>query len=179
MEKVVDREREFEECCQKYTPMIHSIITKWRLGRESDEYFQIGLVALYEAWSKYEKAVGEFAPFAYSYITGRIKNEIARNDRWQKRILIMEPDEVERLAPLVDREDDLVGLTMWLDEIPLLDKERLWLKAAVLYGLKPSDVASLYGYNVHTVKSWRQSAVKKLRGEWRGACHDPEFVEKQ
>lgn len=175
MEKMVNREVEFQNCSRKYTPMIQSIITKWRLGREADEYFQIGLVALYEAWVKYDRTVGEFAPYAYSYITGRIKNEIARNDQWQRHHSLVEPCEAGDgvMSPMVESEEDLVDLMAWLDQVPLTEKERLWAEAAVFYRLKPGEIADMYGYNVHTVKSWRQSAVRKLRG----ACHHPEIVE--
>ncbi|WP_078593895.1 hypothetical protein [Evansella clarkii] len=163
MEKIVQCGELFEECCSQYMVIVHSLINKWKLFNDRDNYEQIGRIALYEAWQKYDEKKGEFAPFAKSYVSGRMKQAIYEQDRWGSRYAVTEPVVLAELAGAGMKEEERLIVEDWLERSGLSGKEKLWVREAVLNGNMPKDIAEIYGVNVNTVKDWRRRALGKLR----------------
>ncbi|GEL07232.1 sigma-70 family RNA polymerase sigma factor [Salisediminibacterium halotolerans] len=154
----------YEETLEQYMPMIYKTIKRWNLWRNEDQYVQIGRIALYEAWQKYDEVKGDFAPLAQVYIHGRIRQELERSDRWTSRNVAVEPVTMTETAPSEeDQALDELLMTDWLLSTKLSARERLWLTEYVLYNLKPSEIAKKHNVGTETVKSWRKQALKKCR----------------
>ncbi|MDG5789349.1 sigma-70 family RNA polymerase sigma factor [Evansella sp. AB-P1] len=166
MEQNWTKEATFEACCEKYMPIVFAAVKKWNLGREVDEYVQIGRIALYDAWCKYDLASGPFAPYAQSYIHGRIKRAIANQDKWSQHYQTTEPFILAELSPAAPfSEEELLLLKEWIKTTPLSKREKLWVEEGIFYGYKPQEIAKRHKVSITTVKSWRKQAIKKLRGD--------------
>ena len=63
---------EFSDLVEQYTPMINRIIRSLMIYKDQDDYFQIGLIALWDAYSLYDPEKGSFLSIAYSMVKGRI-----------------------------------------------------------------------------------------------------------
>ncbi|MDP4171531.1 MAG: sigma factor, partial [Bacillota bacterium] len=60
----------FEELSEQYTPMIHKIMNTLHIFKNKEEFYQLGLIALWEANERFDPQKGSFTTFAYSYIKG-------------------------------------------------------------------------------------------------------------
>ncbi|MCD8509950.1 MAG: sigma-70 family RNA polymerase sigma factor [Bacillus sp. (in: Bacteria)] len=163
MEKTNDRERDFEACYEAYLPMIYAIMGKLELRKDKDEYLQIGSIALYEAWQKYDLTKGDFAPFAYSYVSGKIMKSISKNDRWGRHNHLMGQDSLNQLSPPVVIDQERLLIDDWLNRASLSKREKFWITEGYMKGYTIEEVASIYGIHASTVKGWRQQALRKLK----------------
>jgi len=164
MEKF-ETEQEFEEICEQYMPMVYGLIRKWNLGSDKEDYIQTGRIALYEAWSRYDGERGAFAAYAKSYVYGRIKQSLERKDRWQTRNVVTEPLEMNEFNPMTTNAEDMLILYDWLARTNLSPREKRWVLQGLFNGHKPQEIAAMYNVAVSTVKTWRKTALKKLREE--------------
>ena len=156
------KEIEFEKCCEEYMPIVKSLVRKWNLKWEQEDYIQIGRIALYDAWCKYDPKHGPFAPYAKSYVSGRLKKALCKQDRWRTQHVSIEPVILSEMTPALRYDEDQILITDWLNRSNLSDREKLWVKEALFHGYKPQEIAIIYGVNVETVKSWRKKALEKL-----------------
>jgi len=144
-------------------PSVYSLITKWNLKKEREEFKQIGRIAIYEAWLNHEPSIGDFGPFAFSYVSGEIKKAIKKNDRWGSRHVFSDPFILTELTPTLSNEEDCILIKLLLEEYKLTEKEKIWATEGLINGLKVQEIAKVYGCSTDTVKLWRRSALKKLR----------------
>lgn len=157
----MDRELEFESCCEQFMPMVYSLIKKWHLGREREEFEQIGRIAIYEAWINYDASVGEFSSYVAGYVRGRMKDVIKRQDRWGTRHVFTEPVKLAEHPDLT--AEDRFLMEDWLEHSKLTSQEKMWVMEGLIDGYKLQEIAVRYGRSVTTIKTWRQSALQKLR----------------
>ena len=73
--------KNFEMVLKKYTPMIYKIMAQLHIRQNTEDFFSEGICALYEAYLKYEKEKGDFSPYAYANIRGRLLNLIQKEER--------------------------------------------------------------------------------------------------
>ncbi|SDO39061.1 sigma-70 family RNA polymerase sigma factor [Alkalicoccus daliensis] len=163
------KEKEFEKVLSQFMPMVYGVIHKWNLMREKEEYEQIGRIAIYEAWLKYDTAAGPFAPLAKSYIYGKIRHELTRQDKRKSRAYSLEPELLFNIADS-QHSEEIVLLQQWILQLDLTPREKDWAAAYIIENLKPADIAVKYGVSVTTVKSWRKTALKKLRSGSMQEC---------
>ncbi|MGJ9383490.1 sigma-70 family RNA polymerase sigma factor [Salipaludibacillus sp. CF4.18] len=157
---------EFEEICEQFMPMIYGLIRKWNLGMEKDEYIQTGRIALYEAWVRHDEQLGAFPAYAKSYVYGRIQQSLEKKERWNSRHVATEPFIMSETSLLiVGKEEELLVLQDWLSRTSLSPREKEWVREALFYGIKPTEIAESRNVSVSTVKTWRKTALKKLRAE--------------
>ncbi|WP_297988849.1 sigma-70 family RNA polymerase sigma factor [Anoxybacillus sp.] len=155
----------FETVVEQYRPLISYIIRKLHIRRHVvDEYMQIGLIALWEAYERYDETKGSFHSFAFKMIRWRIVSQLRKET---KNVAI----------PLLDeqmlREDvDFFGDIIWEDAMrDMTPRERIWLVRHVIEGKTLKQIADEEGVTVHAVKQWRISAVKKLKRYVNCAAH--------
>ncbi|WP_078556042.1 sigma-70 family RNA polymerase sigma factor [Bacillus alkalicellulosilyticus] len=152
----------FDDVAMKYEPIIKKQMVVLRIYKNHEDYFQIGLIGLWEAYKRYQPEKGPFSTFAISTVRGKMLTHLRKEVKYEKYHELKEhmsetngqwdssSDEFEREC----LEGCLVGLT---------EREQLWVKEAILFDKKPADLAHQYNVSVNTVKSWRKSALKKLR----------------
>ena len=160
------KEAEFEDICEQYMPMIYGLVRKWNLGMEKEDYIQTGRIALYDAWLNYDEQLGAFPAYAKSYVYGRIKHSLETKDRWTSRYIATEPFTMSELSPGINlHAEDMIALNDWLIRVNLNRREKDWVREALFHGHKPQEIANIFNVSVSTVKTWRKTALKKLRVE--------------
>lgn len=158
------REEEFNVILHQYTPMIIATINKWRLYSEQEEYTQVARIALYEAWLRFDETAGSFAPYAKSYIEGRIRHELTRRDKVQTNTFPSAPEIFVNAAELSEQNiETTILLTDVIARAGLTPREKDWASSYILENMKPADISEKFGVSVTTVKSWRKTALVKLQ----------------
>ncbi len=147
----------FETVVEQYRPLISYIIRKLHIRRHVvDEYMQIGLIALWEAYERYDETKGSFHSFAFKMIRWRIISQLRKET---KNVAVPLLDE-QMLKEDVDFFTDIIWEDAMRDMTP---RERIWLVRHVIEGKTLKQIADEEGVTVHAVKQWRISAVKKLK----------------
>jgi RNA polymerase sigma factor (sigma-70 family) len=75
----------FEQLAEQYKPMIHKIINSLHIYRNQDEFYQNGLIALWEASIRFDPSKGNFTNYAYTYIKGSLLKQLDKEFRYQQR----------------------------------------------------------------------------------------------
>ncbi|MBB5174550.1 sigma-70 family RNA polymerase sigma factor [Texcoconibacillus texcoconensis] len=163
-------EIEFADVCESYMPLVKSLVKKWHLHSDPDEFMQLGRIALYEAWCNFDPDHGSFAAYAKSYVHGKIKNELTKQSLLSERYVATEPVVLSEVAPAVTEEERII-LEDWIERANLTERERTWLREAVLYDHHPRDIAARLGVDVEKVKGWRKQTLKKLRNAGTHLVH--------
>lgn len=144
---------------EKYAPMISAIIRKLSIYRDHEEYRQIGKVALWQAWSRYEACKGDFTPFAFKTVHGAMLDSLAREGRYAKLFVLSEGEHFEDLVLHV-REEKLPD---WLETIDLKVKERQLIHELFVEDKGIRQLAVLYGISVSGMKKRRERLLDKIR----------------
>ena len=151
----------FEQIAEKYQPMIHKIIHTLHIYKNVDDFYQTGLIALWDAQKYYNDEKGSFTSFAYTWIKGCIINEMAKNKILSERYVC--PDK-EYWELITDQSDALPFEEEFLLTYgnTLSEKETDWLIKACFTGLSIKEIAESEGVTVSAIKLRRMSARKKL-----------------
>ncbi|MBA2877748.1 DNA-directed RNA polymerase [Anoxybacillus kamchatkensis] len=154
----------FEKIVDEYRPLISYMIRKLHIRRHVDEYMQIGLIALWEAYERYDETKGSFCTFAFKMIRWRIVSQLRKET---KNVYVPLPEEY------VLKEDvDFFANIVWEDALQYLTpRERIWLIRHVIEGKTLKQIADEEGVSINAVKQWRMSAVKKLKRYVNCAAH--------
>jgi RNA polymerase sigma factor (sigma-70 family) len=141
--------------------MIHKVISSLHIYTDKHQYYQTGLIALWESTQRYEPEIGDFPPFAYSYIRGRIMTELNGqikhvncNNYPKEEFWDMVEDE-QTIEPL---EKEILlsychGLT---------DNQTKWVLYTCLEMFSIQEISEKEGVSVSAVKKWRKGAREKL-----------------
>src|SRR5699024_4704807 len=78
------------EIITSYEPMIRSIINKLNILYDTDEYMQIGRLAVYEALKKHDKTKCKESLFVYTIIYLRMIDDFRTESKLQYRFTITE-----------------------------------------------------------------------------------------
>jgi DNA-directed RNA polymerase len=152
----------FEQLANQYQPMIHKIINSLNIYKNVDQFFQIGLIALWDAQKAFCEEKGKFSGYAYSRIRGEIMHELTRDNLQSERFVY---PKAEYWEMLVDPQDSLSLEEDFLQTYGqnLTEKETKWLVMACFIGLSAKEIAESENVSLSTVKLWRTNARKKLR----------------
>jgi DNA-directed RNA polymerase len=152
----------FEQLANQYQPMIHKIINSLNIYKNVDEFYQTGLIALWEAQKSFNEDKGKFSGYVYAYIKGRMMQALSKNHLHSERFVYPEDEYWEMVEDPHDRlsleEDFLEAYGQTLTE-----KETKWLAMACFRGLSVKEIAEIENVSLSTVKLWRTNARKKLR----------------
>ncbi|NRD76928.1 sigma-70 family RNA polymerase sigma factor [Bacillus sp. BRMEA1] len=152
----------FEQLVKQYEPMMNVILHSLNIYRNKDEFYQICLIALWEASQRFNPEKGDFTNYAYTSIKGQCLSEIRKITRREEKCL--NPDEefwslMEDTSPtqplLVEvLPSRLEGLTV---------NQRKWLYYTVQHGLSVKEIAEKEHASTSAVKQWRLGARNKLK----------------
>lgn len=160
MEAVVEN---FDELVKQYEPMIYKVIQTLHIYKNKDEFYQTGLIALWEARNRYNPDLGPFSAIAYSYIRGRMMVAMRKSNRHHGHETTIEEETWNTIA-------DPLGAEMFIQEDlgnlakELSDTQRKWLMYTVLHNLSITEIAKIEHVSPSTVKLWRKGAREKLQG---------------
>ncbi|MGO4889624.1 sigma-70 family RNA polymerase sigma factor [Anaerobacillus sp. MEB173] len=155
-------EMTFDEVAKKYQPIILKQLKVLKVYKNYDEFYQIGLIALWEAYERFDPAKGKFSTLAILYVRGKMLTMLQKEGRYQETHCYanedMEQQLVDHCIPtLLEREiiESYIA--------PLSVKEKIWVTEAIINDKSTLDIATEYNVPLSTVKSWRKYALKKLR----------------
>ncbi len=153
----------FEEAAVSYEPLIKKMIKQYRGGMTYDEAYQMGLIALWEATRTYDSARGYFPAYVKFHLT-RTFLTVIRNRQKDSERHIWNDTLIAGVSILGDDQADLfVKNEVERCKALLTQREYSWLYFTVIKGFRTADLANLFDVSQHTVRSWKKSAVKKLR----------------
>jgi RNA polymerase sigma factor (sigma-70 family) len=151
----------FEQIAEQYHSMIHKIIHTLHIYKNVDDFYQTGLIALWDAQKYYNDEKGNFTSFAYTWIKGCILHEMAKNNKLSERYVYPDQEYWELITDKSDvlpfEEEFLLTYGKTLNE-----KETNWLIKACFTGLSIKEIAESEGVSESAVKQRRMSARKKL-----------------
>ncbi|WP_421377892.1 sigma-70 family RNA polymerase sigma factor [Bacillus salacetis] len=154
--------KDFNEVHEQYEPMIHKIIKTLHIYKDKDDYFQIGMTALWEAWEKYEEEKGSFTGFAYSTIRGRMLDVLKREVKLTERFTYPDNEEFLALIPDKSKESMFEAENLLAHFEPLTDTQKKWVLYTFIGMMKITEIAEREQVSVSAVKKWRQGAKAKL-----------------
>lgn len=152
----------FDELAAQYQPMIHKIIQTLHIYRNEDEFYQTGLIALWEASQSFNEGKGSFSNYAYSYIKGKLLTQMSRNNQHQEKQVLPEKEFWECI------EDQ--GSSLFLENETILSycdgltkKEANWVIASFIEQLTNKEIAERENVSISAVKQWKSGALKKMK----------------
>ena len=150
---------DFDSLAAQYSKMIHSIIHTLHIYKNQDEFYQIGLLALWDASKNFDDQKGSFATYAYSYIKGRMLSFLRSEKKREDRILY--PSEeywngLEYETSMMEKE------TLLSYFHHLTDKQEKWVLSYFYLGLSNKEIALRENVSLSTVKNWKKTAMEKV-----------------
>lgn len=143
-------------------PMVYYVMKKINVSTNDEDYLQLGRIAIYEAWCKFDPLKGEFAPYVYSYIYGKLLKNKLNESKWYNHHPSYDTQILENVCHSNSNEMEVYHLLDLLKRSHLSEKEKCWVIEGVINQNKPSEIAEKYQCSVHTVKTWRRNALIKL-----------------
>jgi RNA polymerase sigma factor (sigma-70 family) len=152
----------FDELVVQYQPMIHKIIQSLHIYRNQDEFFQTGLIGLWEASQSFNERKGRFSNYAYSYIKGKMLTQMTRNNQYQDKHVLPEKEFWECI------EDQVSSLFLEKETIQtycegLTEKESKWVIASSIEQLTNKEIAEKEKVSLSAVKQWKSGAIRKMK----------------
>ncbi|WLR43152.1 sigma-70 family RNA polymerase sigma factor [Bacillus carboniphilus] len=152
--------KDFDKVYDLNFPLVLSIVNELNIYKNREDYIQIGYIALWKAYNRFDERKGKFSSFAYKTIKGELLNELTRQNKMQ-----VECSQQTVVNEVTMYDTYMVELENYLCSVkPLLtENQYLWLHFYVLEGKGPKDIAKLLNTTEAAVKSWRKRALMKLR----------------
>lgn len=152
----------FDQLAVQFEPMIHKIIRSLHIFKNKEDFLHVGFISLWEATLSFDPIKGEFSNYAYSFIRGRILQEMERSNRYDERSVY--PKE-EFWQTVVDDSSDAPLETEFLLSYcqGLTEKETKWVLYTCLEFLSIREIAQKENVSVSAVKQWRKGAKEKLQ----------------
>ena len=163
----------FDDVLEQYTPLIKGQIKKLRLTQNYDESFQIGLIALWDAYQRFSPEKGEFAAFAKLRVRGDLISHLRKEILTAERFMLTSESTEHLLESLQDRHDEPIADFCFSPFLQYLSpRELLYVNQVLIQGKSRKTVALEQNVTLHTVASWSKTARRKLRESGK-ALGDP------
>lgn len=153
----------FEQVVEKEAWIVKSVIKNLHIYKDLDEYYQEGMIGLWEAFDRYDSSIGaSFRTFAYYTIRGKLLTRLKKSKKDEDRQANLSE------AVLETKEDELTIQPFELEMIltycrGLSESQRRWVYKAIVECKRPKEIAEEEQVSIETVKSWRRYALQKMR----------------
>lgn len=158
--------QEYEDVLTQYEPMISHSIRKLNIYRDHEQYRQVGRIALWQAWERFEKEKGDFTPFAYRSIRGAMLDELKRETRYEERFIpAVNEVIIDRLGP-----EEKGTYHLLHEAIGQLDlREKAFIQWSFVEQCSLAECAERAGISVAGVKKRRERMMRKLKEMMKAA----------
>ncbi|UOE93883.1 sigma-70 family RNA polymerase sigma factor [Alkalihalobacillus sp. LMS39] len=153
----------FDFVATQFEPMIKKQIKALHLYKSYDEFYQMGLIALWEAHKNFDSKKGAFPAYAQSYVRGKMMTLLQKEKTFETRHEIHDDDvQITKSYTMFDDERE---------ELPdlyfegLSPREKLWVHEAIVLQKKRKQIAEDHRVSIEVVKGWRKGAIRKLRNK--------------
>ncbi|WP_246942814.1 sigma-70 family RNA polymerase sigma factor [Bacillus pinisoli] len=153
----------FEQVVEKESWLIKSVIKNLHIYKELDDYYQEGLIGLWEAYQRYDSSIGaSFRTFAYYTIRGKLLTRLKKRKKQEDREATLSDAVTETLI------DEWANQPFELETVlsycrDLTESQRKWVLMTIIEGKRPREIAEEEQVSIETVKSWRRYALQKMR----------------
>ena len=174
----MDKEKvTFEEVFRQNERRLHYHIHRLNINDPHQEFYQEGMVAMWNAYEKYDPDLGPMATYFNYMIKNRLIDSIRKERRQQERDQQYSSDLESRQSNGNYKRTGLVYSPIATPPAPsILDEEFWsevkgiltenqwkWVKLYIIDNLTQREIADREGVSVEAVKSWAKEARKKLR----------------
>jgi RNA polymerase sigma factor (sigma-70 family) len=151
----------FEKIVKDYSPLVKSQIYKLNLTMNYPLYEQAAMIALWECVQNYQGSKGSFSAYAYLKVRGKLLDERRKELRASKESSHVDWNDYEETF---FKPQNSVTLNIDLNSLTM--NQRKWVEQVIIEGKSLKNVATAEGVSVEAVKSWRKSAITKLRKQF-------------
>jgi RNA polymerase sigma factor (sigma-70 family) len=151
----------FDELVVQYQPMIHKIIQSLHIYRNQDEFYQTGLIALWEASQAYNEGKGRFSNYAYSYMKGKMLTQMNLDNQYLGKHVLSKKEVWENIEDQESLYLEKETFQTYCDG--LTEKEATWVIAFSIEHLTIKEIAEREKVSLSAVKQWRSGAIRKLK----------------
>ncbi len=156
------RMERFEDVVEDYRPMIYHIIKSLQIYKDVEEYFQTGMIALWDAQQRFDPNKGAiFSTYAFSYIKGRIMTDLKNSRKLEDRNVYPEESYWEMEVDNGEQRLQLANLLFYCTD--LTEKQKQWVIYTFYYGMTIQEIAKHERVSPSAVKKWRVGAIPKLK----------------
>lgn len=146
-----------------YEPMIRKIIWTLNVYKNYDEFYQTGLISLWEATLVYDETKGHFPNIAYKYIKGRMLQELTQENKHNGDVVYPTEEYWETIKDEHDAphcESEI--LRSYCNSSNLTENQTKWVLHTFLSDRSIVEIAALEKVSPSTVKQWRKGAKARL-----------------
>lgn len=155
----------FDEIKQKYEPIIKKQLTALNIYQNYEEFYHVGVIGLWDAYRRFDPEKGSFGSFAVKTVRGNMLMHLTKEARYNERQHLV--GDVKLFERIGTTEDQALALELFTPYIEnLTPRERLWVIETFLHDKRPKEIASEQNVSINSVKTWRSSALKKLRKQF-------------
>ncbi|MBN8200984.1 MULTISPECIES: sigma-70 family RNA polymerase sigma factor [Bacillaceae] len=153
----------FEQLEAQYERIIHQIMHSLNIYKNKEEFYQLGLITLWQAWKNHDAEKGTLLSYAYSMIKGNIMNELTRQHKQSQQCFYPKDEFWELIEdpssfPSTDLAHEL------LKRCGLLTPNQMkWLQYTLCDQMSVKEIAEKEQVTPSAVKNWRQGARAKLK----------------
>jgi RNA polymerase sigma factor (sigma-70 family) len=153
----------FDRIVEEEKWLIHYCMKQLHIYKQQDEYYQEGLIGLWEAYQRFDEGFGvAFRTYAWRMIRGKMLTLLRRSKRHEDRQVTLSEAMIEiiedpKLPMPLENEimmDYCAGLT---------DAQKKWVILHFIEGKGQNQIALDENVSLETVKSWRRYALQKMR----------------
>lgn len=153
----------FDQLVKQYENMIYKIMHSLNIYKNQEEFYQIGLIALWEANERFDPEKGAFTSFAYAYIRGRLMTELTKNNKHEERSMYPKDEFWDIIEdPLIEQPFEKKFLLTYCEA--LTENQTKWVLYTCIDDLSVAEIAKKEGVSVSAVKAWRKGAKERLKG---------------
>lgn len=153
----------FEQFEKQYKPMIWSIIHSLHIYKNQEEFYQTGLIALWQAHLRFDETKGSFISYAYSYIRGKILTELTVRKKCED-VSVTPKEEFWELIEDENGQQPLEKENVLSYCTRLTDNQKKWVLYTALADMSIKEIAEFENVSMSAVKAWRKGARDKLIG---------------
>lgn len=157
----------FEEVARQYDPLIKSMIRQLHLYKDVEDMHQIGLIALWEAYVKFDSKKGAFGGYAKSMVKGRLLTALQKSKKYDDRHVFVKSKNAEEntfsalveTSSVVPFEEETISCYL----AGLSERQCFWVEQGLLQGKKTREIAEGEHVSQNTVRTWKKEALKKMQ----------------
>ena len=151
----------YDQLVEEFTPIIHHMMKRMTIYKDKQEFFQIGLISIWETMSTFDEEKGKYSNHLYRHMQGRFLDELKRRTREAERSAYPSEEFWEVMeSPILYREEEdyIKGLCYELNE-----GETKWVMFTFIEQLTVKEIAKKEQVSPSAVKWWRKGAKEKLK----------------
>ncbi|MCT2536662.1 sigma-70 family RNA polymerase sigma factor [Aquibacillus koreensis] len=155
---------DFEDLLSHHENIIYHIINKYGIRDPEKEFYQDGVIALWQAAASYDESKGKFSSYAYFKIEKEILSMI--------RIRIRQIEKQEAYKKQLENRGNIgkthleLGFDPYLFQMieQVLTKNQMkWFSLYVLQDLTIKEIAQQEDVTLDAVKNWARLAKRKIK----------------